>query len=121
MRSIFKGASIRTRMTGLSRYRRRIGRRGRFSFRRAFHFSVQEQKKPSGRECTRMDANKKSAQIVQKNNLMANWKFRGPPVLKIGLKPAPLLLFTPRLLLAMTVVAPNAGALIVPPCGPKLG
>src|SRR5260221_14504528 len=57
----------------------------------------------------------------QKNSFIANWKLRGPPVLKIGLNPAPLLDWTPRLLFAMLVVVPNATLFRVPFCGPKLG
>jgi hypothetical protein len=58
---------------------------------------------------------------VQKNNFKANWKFRGPPVLKMGLNPAPLAELAPSPAFAMLVVAPNVVALTVPPIAPKLG
>lgn len=43
----------------------------------------------------------------QKYSLSANWKFLGPPVLKIGLNPEPLVTPAPRLEFAMFVVVPK--------------
>lgn len=46
---------------------------------------------------------------------------RGPPVLKIGLNPAPELTAEPSALFAMLVATPNVPVVILLPNGPKLG
>lgn len=57
----------------------------------------------------------------QKNNFSANWKLRGPPVLKIGLKPAPLLSPGESAAFAILLVKPKLEFNMLKPSGPKLG